>query len=130
MSKGALLQGFMRVIHCEFLLNSHCFFEQSEVSDESEGEEGDESEDEEDDDDEDDIDERIEELPKKKSKLPKVHVEDVHSPGEGKEASSFFSSSAGASFSAKSFGELNLSRPLIRACETLGYREPTPIQVI
>jgi len=31
-------------------------------------------------------------------------------------------------FSASSFGDLNLSRPLIRACEALGYTTPTPIQ--
>lgn len=65
-----------------------------------------------------------------RSKLPKVRVEDVHGTQEGGQASSFFSSSAGASFSAKSFGELNLSRPLIRACEALGYKQPTPIQVM
>ncbi|CAK9219563.1 unnamed protein product [Sphagnum troendelagicum] len=40
----------------------------------------------------------------------------------------FFASSEGASFSAKSFTELNISRPLIRACEALGYKRPTPIQ--
>ena len=37
--------------------------------------------------------------------------------------------SDGASFSANSFIELNLSRPLLRACEALGYSKPTPIQV-
>ncbi|XP_047052540.1 DEAD-box ATP-dependent RNA helicase 28-like [Lolium rigidum] len=42
--------------------------------------------------------------------------------------SKFFASSEGASFSANSFLELNLSRPLIRACEALGYQKPTPIQ--
>ncbi|XP_022976906.1 DEAD-box ATP-dependent RNA helicase 28 isoform X1 [Cucurbita maxima] len=45
--------------------------------------------------------------------------------GEGK---SFFAPSDGASFHANSFMELNLSRPLIRACEALGYAKPTPIQ--
>ncbi|RLN28601.1 hypothetical protein C2845_PM05G17990 [Panicum miliaceum] len=34
----------------------------------------------------------------------------------------------GASFHANSFLELNLSRPLVRACEALGYQKPTPIQ--
>ncbi|KAF8659727.1 hypothetical protein HU200_058186 [Digitaria exilis] len=43
--------------------------------------------------------------------------------------SKFFASSEGASFHANSFLELNLSRPLIRACEALGYQKPTPIQV-
>lgn len=43
--------------------------------------------------------------------------------------SKFFASSEGASFHANSFLELNLSRPLLRACEALGYQKPTPIQV-
>uniref|UniRef100_A0A0E0FC76 RNA helicase n=1 Tax=Oryza meridionalis TaxID=40149 RepID=A0A0E0FC76_9ORYZ len=42
--------------------------------------------------------------------------------------SKFFASSEGASFHANSFLELNLSRPLLRACEALGYQKPTPIQ--
>ncbi|KAJ0969947.1 hypothetical protein J5N97_022824 [Dioscorea zingiberensis] len=40
----------------------------------------------------------------------------------------FFASSEGASFHANSFLELNLSRPLLRACEALDYLKPTPIQ--
>ncbi|MCO5592482.1 hypothetical protein L7F22_046485 [Adiantum nelumboides] len=40
----------------------------------------------------------------------------------------FFSSNEGASFKAKTFMELNISRPLLRACEVLGYKQPTPIQ--
>ncbi|CAN8324816.1 unnamed protein product [Cochlearia groenlandica] len=40
----------------------------------------------------------------------------------------FFSTVDGVSFHADSFMELNLSRPLLRACETLGYKKPTPIQ--
>lgn len=40
----------------------------------------------------------------------------------------FFSSSEGASFTARSFGELNISRPLLKACQALGYEKPTPIQ--
>eukprot|EP00250_Pteridium_aquilinum_P010415 c19370_g1_i2 orf=528-3065(-) len=40
----------------------------------------------------------------------------------------FFSSDEGASFDAKTFLELNISRPLLRACEALGYKQPTPIQ--
>ncbi|KAG1354122.1 DEAD-box ATP-dependent RNA helicase 28 [Cocos nucifera] len=43
-------------------------------------------------------------------------------------ADAFFASSDGASFHANSFIELNLSRPLLRACEALGYHKPTPIQ--
>ncbi|XAR64204.1 RNA helicase [Bertholletia excelsa] len=44
------------------------------------------------------------------------------------EAKSFFAPVEGASFHANSFIELNLSRPLLRACEALGYSKPTPIQ--
>ncbi|KAG0468706.1 hypothetical protein HPP92_018034 [Vanilla planifolia] len=40
----------------------------------------------------------------------------------------FFAPAEGASFHANSFLELNLSRPLLRACEALGYHKPTPIQ--
>ena len=47
----------------------------------------------------------------------------------GGDSKSFFAPSDGASFHANSFLELNLSRPLLRACETLGYTKPTPIQV-
>ena len=35
----------------------------------------------------------------------------------------------GTTFSAKNFSDLHLSRPLIRACQALGYQHPTPIQV-
>ena len=34
----------------------------------------------------------------------------------------------GTSFSAGSFGDLHLSRPLLKACAALGYTQPTPIQ--
>ncbi|KAJ8538254.1 hypothetical protein K7X08_014794 [Anisodus acutangulus] len=40
----------------------------------------------------------------------------------------FFASSGGVSFHANSFLELHISRPLLRACEALGYSKPTPIQ--
>ncbi|GLT75309.1 hypothetical protein SLA2020_470430 [Shorea laevis] len=51
--------------------------------------------------------------------------DDKSNAGDSK---SFFASSEGASFHANSFMELNLSRPLLRACEALGYTKPTPIQ--
>eukprot|EP00894_Picocystis_sp_ML_P004300 jgi/Pico_ML_1/54817/g679.t1 len=41
----------------------------------------------------------------------------------------FFDTKAKASFSAKSFHDLHLSRPLLKACVALGYETPTPIQV-
>ncbi|KAI5077374.1 hypothetical protein GOP47_0007198 [Adiantum capillus-veneris] len=47
---------------------------------------------------------------------------------DGVHQANFFSSDEGASFSAKTFLELNISRPLLRACEALGYKQPTPIQ--
>ncbi|PHU20976.1 DEAD-box ATP-dependent RNA helicase 28, partial [Capsicum chinense] len=40
----------------------------------------------------------------------------------------FFASSEGVSFHANSFMDLHISRPLLRACEALGYSKPTPIQ--
>ncbi|KAJ4963145.1 hypothetical protein NE237_023084 [Protea cynaroides] len=46
----------------------------------------------------------------------------------GEDSKPFFSPSDGTSFHANSFMELNLSRPLLRACEALGYQKPTPIQ--
>ncbi|KAI7734739.1 hypothetical protein M8C21_008902 [Ambrosia artemisiifolia] len=41
---------------------------------------------------------------------------------------SFFAKADGVSFHANSFADLHLSRPLLRACDTLGYTKPTPIQ--
>lgn len=55
-------------------------------------------------------------------------VQEEDDAPEQPDPSEFFASSEGASFSARSFLELNLSRPLIRACEALGYQKPTPIQ--
>ncbi|XP_008339427.2 DEAD-box ATP-dependent RNA helicase 28-like isoform X1 [Malus sylvestris] len=53
-------------------------------------------------------------------------VDDATNAGVGKKP--FFSPSDGTSFHANSFMELHLSRPLLRACEKLGYTKPTPIQ--
>ena len=47
-----------------------------------------------------------------------------------KGSNDFFVSSEGASFSANSFVELNLSCPLLKACKSLGYQKPTLIQVL
>ncbi|CAM8926933.1 unnamed protein product [Rhodiola kirilowii] len=54
--------------------------------------------------------------------------DDEANADEEEEAKPFFASSDGVSFHAKSFMELKLSRPLLRACEALGYTKPTPIQ--
>ncbi|CAA7044714.1 unnamed protein product [Microthlaspi erraticum] len=43
-------------------------------------------------------------------------------------AQPFYSTADGVSYRSESFMELNLSRQLLRACETLGYKKPTPIQ--
>ncbi|KAI7739769.1 hypothetical protein M8C21_003634, partial [Ambrosia artemisiifolia] len=46
----------------------------------------------------------------------------------GGDNKSFFTKADGVSFHADSFMNLHLSRPLLRACEALGYTKPTPIQ--
>jgi len=57
-------------------------------------------------------------------------MKDTELASDKKGSTGFFASAEGASFSANSFVELNLSRPLLRACESLGYKKPTPIQVL
>lgn len=48
---------------------------------------------------------------------------------KNEKSSSFFDKAPdGTRFVASSFGDLNLSRPLVRACDALGYVNPTPIQ--
>lgn len=54
--------------------------------------------------------------------------EEDEEEGDAGEKKSFFAPSEGTSFHADSFLQLNLSRPLLRACEALGYAKPTPIQ--
>ncbi|MCI18954.1 DEAD-box ATP-dependent RNA helicase 28-like, partial [Trifolium medium] len=56
---------------------------------------------------------------------PEEEVEEECNAGDNK---SLFAPSDGTSFSADSFLQLNLSRPLLQACEVLGYAKPTPIQ--
>ncbi|KAF3452509.1 hypothetical protein FNV43_RR02942 [Rhamnella rubrinervis] len=65
------------------------------------------------------------ELDRQEDYRPEDEDDEVSNAGETK---SFFAPSEGASFHANSFMELNLSRPLLRACEALGYTKPTPIQ--
>lgn len=55
-------------------------------------------------------------------------LEDEDDFSNAGDTKSFFAPADGASFHANSFMELNLSRPLLRACEALGYSKPTPIQ--
>lgn len=68
---------------------------------------------------------------------PEDHQEDfrdedgddvTNAEGEGIDKKPFFASADGVSYHANSFMDLNLSRPLLRACEVLGYNKPTPIQ--
>ncbi|MED6133020.1 DEAD-box ATP-dependent RNA helicase 28 [Stylosanthes scabra] len=54
--------------------------------------------------------------------------EEDEEEGNVGDTKSFFAPSDGASFHADSFMQLHLSRPLLRACEALGYAKPTPIQ--
>ncbi|KAL5177924.1 DEAD-box ATP-dependent RNA helicase 28 [Glycine soja] len=54
--------------------------------------------------------------------------EEDEEEGNDGDIKSFFAPSGGTSFHADSFLQLNLSRPLLRACEALGYSKPTPIQ--
>lgn len=54
--------------------------------------------------------------------------DDVGNTSANRAPEPFFASSEGVSYHAGSFMELHLSRPLLRACEALGYTKPTPIQ--
>ncbi|KAL3639050.1 DEAD-box ATP-dependent RNA helicase 28 [Castilleja foliolosa] len=65
------------------------------------------------------------------------HIQEEYRPEEeddevpttsGNDKKPFYSVVDGVSYHAKSFLDLNLSRPLLRACEALGYSKPTPIQ--
>ncbi|KAK1589409.1 hypothetical protein Q3G72_033730 [Acer saccharum] len=56
---------------------------------------------------------------------PEDENDETTNAGDSK---SFFAPSEGTSFNVNSFMEVNLSRPLLRACEVLGYTKPTPIQ--
>jgi ATP-dependent RNA helicase DDX27 len=47
---------------------------------------------------------------------------------KNKKSSFFNAAPEGTTFAAASFADLNLSRPLVRACAALGYSKPTPIQ--
>ncbi|KAL6506708.1 DEAD-box ATP-dependent RNA helicase 28 [Orobanche hederae] len=64
------------------------------------------------------------------------HFQEEYKPEEeedvpttsGNDSKPFFSKVEGVSYHANSFLDLHLSRPLLRACEALGYSKPTPIQ--
>ncbi|KFM23899.1 DEAD-box ATP-dependent RNA helicase 28 [Auxenochlorella protothecoides] len=46
----------------------------------------------------------------------------------GKAGGFYAATPEGTTFAAKTFAELNLSKPLVKACQALGYTHPTPIQ--
>ncbi|KAF3572924.1 hypothetical protein F2Q69_00060112 [Brassica cretica] len=84
-----------------------------------------EEEEEEEEEDEEDVSEAE---PDKQEEYLSEDEEAPDSKADNVAAKPFFSTVDGVSFHANSFMELNLSRPLLRACETLGYKKPTPIQ--
>eukprot|EP00889_Picochlorum_renovo_P003835 jgi/Picre1/30865/NNA_006224.t1 len=67
--------------------------------------------------------------PEQSKKAHSTSERDKRKGKTSKEKQGYFGSAPkNTKFSASSFGDLNLSRPLIRACSALGYSKPTPIQ--
>jgi ATP-dependent RNA helicase DDX27 len=95
-------------------------------------EDSDDDDDDEDDDDDDEIEEEETRDDDKKKKKEKKRDESREKKNTEKSKSKKYTERAvakdGTTFSAKSFNDLHLSRPLCRACEKLGYTTPTPIQ--
>ncbi|GJU75016.1 DEAD-box ATP-dependent RNA helicase 28 [Tanacetum coccineum] len=81
-----------------------------------------------DDDDEDDDDDPEPDRQENLKDFQPEEDDEVPTTAGGRDNKSFFSKADGVSFNANSFMDLHLSRPLIRACEALGYTKPTPIQ--
>ncbi|CAI7814819.1 unnamed protein product [Closterium sp. NIES-53] len=124
--------------------------EEEELEEEEEEEEDEEEEEEEEEDEEEEEENEEEEASHRKTKKePKIkdiekapkakarREKEGEGKGEGGEGGGggggggvYFEGAeeAGARFSASSFSELQLSRPLLRACAALGYDKPTPIQ--
>ena len=80
------------------------------------------------DEDEDEIDDDEEDLPG----LDSEGDDGIDIGGEGGDIGyieeSYFETEAGVRYDFRSFDELELSKPLLRACKQLGYTKPTPIQ--
>ena len=57
---------------------------------------------------------------------PRLHAQRA---GPREEPAFWSSTPEGTRYSASGFQELQLSRPLVRACTALGFTRPTPIQV-
>ncbi|CAI5508479.1 unnamed protein product [Closterium sp. Naga37s-1] len=117
--------------------------EEEEEEDEEEEEEEEEDEEEEEENEEEEASHRktkkepkikdIEKAPKAKARREKEGAgkgEGGEGGGGGGGGGVYFEGAeeAGARFSASSFSELQLSRPLLRACAALRYDKPTPIQ--
>ncbi len=65
----------------------------------------------------------------RQGKGSKQQEQQVDGDSNGAPATGFFAQTPdGTTFAANSFPDLNLSRPLIKACTALGYSTPTPIQ--
>jgi ATP-dependent RNA helicase DDX27 len=112
----------------------------AESDDDDDDDNSEEVEDDDDDDDEDDEeqvekamdydDEDLESGPREQSGRAASTSTDLPARTTGtRRAGKFFAETpTGTKFQAQSFADLGLSRPLVRACATLGYTHPTPIQ--
>lgn len=78
--------------------------------------------------DEDDVADSSDSEPDRQEDFQPEEDDEVPTTAGGRDNKSFFSKADGVSFNANSFMDLHLSRPLLRACEALGYTKPTPIQ--
>ncbi|XP_020584076.1 DEAD-box ATP-dependent RNA helicase 28 [Phalaenopsis equestris] len=104
--------------------------EEDETGEQQEGEEDQEEEEEEEEEEEkeEEGEESVDESEDEAHKQGSLPSENKFSENTSAGTPDFFASAEGASFHANSFLELNLSRPLLKACEALGYHKPTPIQ--
>ena len=86
--------------------------------------------DDDDDEDEDDDDDDQYEHSQSERKLKSIHAGVAAGTPRRRSSSTFFDTAAASQvrFKSHSFQDLNLSRPLIKACDVLGFVAPTPIQ--
>ncbi|KAI3724128.1 hypothetical protein L2E82_35895 [Cichorium intybus] len=78
--------------------------------------------------DEEDDDNSTDSEPDRQEDFKPEEEDEIPTTTNGGDNKQFFSKADGVSFHANSFMDLHLSRPLLRACEALGYTKPTPIQ--
>lgn len=99
--------------------------DQADTSDEEEEEEGESGDDEGSSDD----DEPARDKRSRLNAAGKAARGPANGKNAGKSGNGYFEAAPeGTTFAAASFADLNLSRPLVRACQALGYSQPTPIQ--